>query len=58
MANTSRKLRANTCAMMAAKCLQSAERSPDKRPQLMRRAKVWLMLAQDKRKDDKRKEAS
>jgi len=51
MTNTSRKLRPNTCAMMAAKCLQSAERSPDKRPQLMRRAKVWLMLAQDKRKE-------
>jgi hypothetical protein len=32
---------------MAASCLASAVKSPEKRLQLMRRAKVWLMLAQD-----------
>ena len=38
----------DTCAVMAMRCLKSARSNPEKRDRLLRRAKVWAMLAKDK----------
>lgn len=41
----------DTCTVLAMQCLTSVKTAPpEKREALMRRAKVWLALAKDKRR--------